>query len=90
MKIHQTITENSWCQNSMCVSTTGDDLVRVADPKAAKWCAFGWLLKSYPDKKLHTAMTKVYDHLKSGIIEWNDSQQRTFKEVKALFKRCNL
>jgi hypothetical protein len=79
-KIWQLITPEAWCKR---------DLVRYYTKRPAAYCAFGWLKKIYgPD--FYPQVVKLEGVIQAMTVSWNDDPKRTFKQVKAAFRRANL
>lgn len=87
-KIHEMITEESWCRESMALDEDG--MERCAQsPKAVCWCSLGWLEKTYGldsvEKHIFSAQNQI-----ALITDWNDASERTFEEVREAFRKADL
>lgn len=69
MKIHEQITEDTWCQN--------------VPVKENKMCLVRWVQHIYKEKYWPT-LYKISVYVKCSTVAWNDHPGRKFAEVKKL------
>ena len=82
MKPSELLRENGWCQHSMAISATGDEV----DPKsrmAVTFCALGAIARCYSNDYSMFIENKLRKYLGSDIVDWNDADERTKEEVIA-------
>lgn len=96
VKIHEQITPETWCKNHIAVDKYGK-YVSYDSADAIKWCSLGWIKKVYGVAKSFELELKVLDHIDLGgwigegiLTQWQDSEERTFEEIKAAFKSAEL
>lgn len=76
MKIHEQITEKTWCQGK----TKFDNHM----------CLFGWIQFIYCDK-YYEIYQKVIDLVHEDTVpKWNDASKRKFSEVLELCKKLDI
>jgi hypothetical protein len=86
---HQRWTKNTWARKN-----NGEEC-DVGDKGACRYCLEGGLQYCYPDnskrwqvqEKLHNALTSMGW---SGIIEFNDSKQTTFQDIRKLVTKLKV
>ncbi len=96
-KIHELITEESWCQDHGCVYPDGTG-ESVGHEKACKMCLTYWLwavigVLDETCAKIVQEIGLVSTDLRKDleeIINWNDTPGRTLSEVHALLKKLDL
>jgi hypothetical protein len=97
MKAHELLTSpQTWCKESPAEDTKGNR-IQAADPRAVKWCALGAIQKTYPHSQWGEAMDSLLRALSfserglaqmnssdkaCSIMEWNDDQQSSFREIR--------
>jgi hypothetical protein len=102
MKIHEVITKETWCQGSFAVTEAGRTIGPL-EKNAVKWCALGWIHKVYStsgncmiieDRVRNYIQSRVEDRVRNSthawVSDWNDSPERTFEEVLAVFKELHI
>lgn len=94
MKIHEMITQETWCKGNTAMTRDGE-LVSSADhPRACRWCALGWIFKAAHYGKERVLTDAIGLPTPRGpvtaIMLWNDQKERTFAEVKEAFKKADL
>lgn len=97
-KIHEQITEETWCQEVLAQDADGISVPPLRIQSACKWCALGWIDKVYETPDAYGAVSKLTQHLYTegkltspcGIASWNDDPKRTFVEVKEAFQKADL
>jgi hypothetical protein len=100
MKVHEQITEQTWCRMYFARTQT-DDPTPIFSERAAKWCLVGWLHKVYVSgwevsiavERLNSVLSSVLHGHTSGtgdLARWNNSPHTTFQQVHELLKRANV
>lgn len=85
-KIHEQITEETWCKGEWARTADGDSIGPL-DPLACKWCMYGWIRRAY--SRIGPARNSLADVVGTPAIgDWNDDH--TFAEVLAAFKAADL
>jgi len=72
----------NWTQRS-CALNSENVAVPTFHATACKWCLFGGIRKCYPSEG-QQIISLIEKHLKQNHIEWNDSPERKFEDVKTL------
>jgi hypothetical protein len=105
MKAHELLSSpETWCQESPAEDRQGNKL-QAFDPRAAKWCALGAILKVYPPSGWAAAMDRVLAALNysdaglhqmtandkaCSLMEWNDDRQSSFQEIRETFLNADI
>jgi len=91
MKIHEAIGEETWCKQAYALDKNGNER-DVDDPSACKWCAKGWIIKTYPDHRMakYNEIMRIVGYPDEELPWWNDMPDRTFEEVKEAFRKADL
>jgi len=90
------LVETGWCQGTSALDAEGLP-ARWDSPKAVCFCAMGAIARALQDVsgwtqlKHSEAMTMVMGGLKfagatTGLVKWNDAQERTRHEVATLLR----
>lgn len=81
--------ESKWCQGSAAQDANGVWI--MADwPEAVKWCMLGAVCRCNPTN-YYTDKQALAAHLGcNDVIGWNDADGRTYAEVIAALRACNL
>lgn len=99
MKIHEQITEETWCQGKYMVDENGREVLDWEDAnRAKKCCPVGWIKRTYHntmpthrvEKESPEAISLMAIIKKDSIAYWNDDPLRTFSDVLEAFKKANL
>lgn len=91
MKIHEQITEATWCKKVIAMDMDGKQISTSKDPRACKWCLLGWLCKTSTESEIDNRWNTICKKL--GVDEvsvWNDDPSRTFQEVLQLCKELDI
>ena len=86
MKIHEMMTPETWCQRAYAL----DDQHRQVPPRspaACRWCAVGWLIKTFGFGFMREEEA-LWRAGKMSLTTFNDTH--TFEEVRDLLRRCDL
>ena len=96
MKIKNLLhSKKQWTKSAQARDSDG----AACDPKSSKavqWCLLGAVIKAYGIMELLSdSPESVYNVIKAhmgvlSLTEWNDSEERTFKEVRKLIKTLNI
>jgi len=100
-KIHEQITEASWCQHWEALDSEGNPTISIHGDKACAWCATAWLKRIYGGRLrarhvwrlaaiLGLLPLDTTEDRMASISRWNDHPNRTFDEVKRAFKLADL
>lgn len=89
--------EQNWTKGIAAKNAFGVT-VPVRSRTAAKWCLLGAIAKCYGGERANEIEIKVIDKLFGGrkrrlgdcLSVWNDSPQRTFRDVKNLATELNI
>lgn len=95
MKIHEMITEETWCKGHTARLRDGSLSGDSSDLNAVAWCAVGWLSRTFnygQQRKLAGAIGIAQDEfmVTGRLAAWNDAPSRTFAEVKEAFLKADL
>lgn len=85
MKIRELYTDESkWTQYTEARNYEGDE-ISLNHPLAVSFCLIGAVWKCYPDAESRKKICdKITNKIDMSIDEWNDKEERTFAQVKAL------
>ena len=105
MKAHELLSSPvRWCQESPAVDAHGNK-VPACHPDAVKWCALAAIQKTYPPMQWEEAMDRVLRALSVSdkgirqlsktdkaccLMEWNDDQNSSFGEIRAILLEADL
>ena len=83
-RICDQITEETWTQGVLARDKY-DRQVLIDDENAIKWCAVGWVMKTYRSLPARLNIWRGFEILTKTprVATFND--RSTFKEVKAIF-----
>ncbi len=84
-KIHEQITEETWCKGTFAVDANGVE-VGLRESGACRACALGWIILSNCTANSSDKLREVIGTYCVG--DWNDAS--TFAEVQAAFKAADL
>ncbi len=86
-KIWEQINDSNWCQGHYHKKADGSF---CEDPTlAAAHCLYGWLGITYPD--FQGSVNKICKILNTNsLVVWNDAPERTWQDVKGVFKAADL
>lgn len=89
-KIWELITKDTWCKGAYHKAKNNGKLAH---------CAIGWIQVMYPatctDQKSYESRKEAEEKFRNAInkeciVAWNDRGIRTFKQVKAAFKKADI
>lgn len=99
MKVHEQITEQTWCKGYIAKDVDGDKCC-VNSAYAVCWCFIGWLYKVYGSvftdemesrKKVDDAIEVLYPQYAGYCIsDFNDHPDVTFEMVKAVSVKADV
>ena len=105
MKAYELLSSpDTWCQESPAEDAHGNR-VPAFHPDAVKWCALAAIQKTYPPLQWEQAMDRVLRALsvsEKGIrqlsksdkacclMEWNDDQNSSFREIREILLEADL
>jgi len=83
-------TKEKWTQKTSARDKNGK-WVSINDNNASCWCLFGAINKCYSDEdSRRRVIIKVKSYIGDKIASWNDDENRTFEEVKALCEKLDI
>ncbi len=90
MKIRELFkTKKDWIQKAAAKTKDGFPVL-PKNENAVCWCLKGAIEKCYPEGKWLEIGEKIRMEIQNSIINWNDNENRTFKQVKALVKKLDI
>lgn len=85
---------SKWCQHAAALDASGA-ATDPSYPSAVQWCLVGAVEKIYSHER-YAILTRLSDYLlaytrlSSQIIAWNDSDKRTFEDVRHVIKALDI
>lgn len=91
MKIKELLSDQSkWCQKHCALDIYGRPAESISR-EAVCWCLFGAMRRCYcSDDKFGEIWTRIEIAIGQSATHWNDHQNRTFDDVKALVERLDV
>lgn len=91
MKIKELLSDNTkWCKKHCALDINGLP-TESSSPEAVCWCLFGAMRKCYGrDDKFGEIWVTIESAIGQSATHWNDYQNRTFADVKALVERLDV
>lgn len=95
MKIQELLSDESkWTKGANARDKDGNAVIETM-PQAAKWCLVGAASKcSKCSDQRNTILTIAsalgFNAYEGHIVDWNDSPERTFAEVRALIEKLDI
>ena len=79
-----------WTQGVYARTKKGGRMTSVNSKKAECFCVMGAIYRVYRDQNISKAADKLRTVVGTGIINWNDAPERTFREVLAAAKKAGI
>jgi hypothetical protein len=105
MKAHELLSSaDFWCQESLAEDEHGNE-VAAFNLRAVKWCALAAIQKTYPSSEWEEVMDRLLRALsvsEEGIaqmtisdkafslMEWNDDEANSFREIREILLDANV
>ena len=90
MKVKELLTDETKWTKRVFARTAGGFRVSPTNKDATCWCLLGAIERCYPGSQYCAIRDKVIGFLQYPISLWNDSPNRTFKDVKNLVTELDI
>ncbi len=79
-----------WCQHYFGLDSNGAAVNIGHLLKADRWCVEGAIMCCYGQSACGDKSLELTDHIKMGVIRWNDMPGQTWENVRATLKEIDL
>lgn len=100
MKIKQLLVNKGTWTKGVLAQDKNKNIVPVSDVKAVSWCLVGAILKCYDINQIDSIFKEVckeigsehtgYSYSCNNIIDYNNSPNRKFKDIKKLVNKLDI